>query len=146
MKLTSAREGSSARFDVRLHHDQRVPLADGVVASADVYLPRSNGPFPTVVQWTPYESSRAQNIDWAVWYAERGFAAVVQDVRGRYESEGVFSPTTGTGPTLATPSIGLPVRAGATDGSVLGVEATERSSNGNSRRWDTQRSSVWLHT
>jgi putative CocE/NonD family hydrolase len=78
--------------DVRLLHDQRVPLRDGVRISADVYLPLSGGPFPTVYQWTPYESTRERFISWGVWFARRGYAAVVSDVRGRYESEGTFVP------------------------------------------------------
>lgn len=78
------------RLDVRLLHDCRVRLRDGVTLSADVYLPLASGPFPTVVQWTPYESTRDRFVAWGVFYAERGYAAVVIDVRGRYESEGGF--------------------------------------------------------
>jgi putative CocE/NonD family hydrolase len=84
--------GSEPRYDVRLLHDCRVPTRDGVTLSADVYLPRARGPFPTVYQWTPYESTRDRFIAWGVWFARRGYAAVVQDVRGRYESEGEFYP------------------------------------------------------
>ena len=42
------------------------------------------------MQWTPYESTRERFIAWGVWFARRGYAAVVVDVRGRYESEGEF--------------------------------------------------------
>ena len=76
--------------DVRLLHDQRVPMRDGITLSADVYLPRGGRALPTIVQWTPYESTRERFIAWGVWFASRGYAAVVVDVRGRYESEGVF--------------------------------------------------------
>ncbi|HKF75541.1 MAG TPA: CocE/NonD family hydrolase [Candidatus Dormibacteraeota bacterium] len=76
---------------MRLLHDQRVPARDGVTLSADVYLPTVPGTWPVVYQWTPYESTRDRFIAWGVWFAERGYAAVVQDVRGRYESEGRFS-------------------------------------------------------
>jgi putative CocE/NonD family hydrolase len=81
----------AARRDVRLLHDQRVPTRDGITLSADVYLPLSGGPLPTIVQWTPYESTRDRFIAWGVWFAQRGYAAVVVDTRGRYESEGVFT-------------------------------------------------------
>ncbi len=81
---------SQPRHDVRLLHDQRVPLRDGVTASADVYLPLGRGPWPVLYQWTPYESTRERFIAWGVWFAQRGYAAVVQDVRGRYESGGEF--------------------------------------------------------
>ncbi len=77
-------------LDVRLLHDRRVPMRDGITLSADVYLPLSGGPHPTIVQWTPYESTRERFVAWGVWFAQRGYAAVVTDVRGRYESEGEF--------------------------------------------------------
>jgi putative CocE/NonD family hydrolase len=73
-----------------LLHDQRVPTRDGITLSADVYLPRGAGALPTIVQWTPYESTRERFVGWGVWFAQRGYAAVVVDVRGRYESEGEF--------------------------------------------------------
>jgi putative CocE/NonD family hydrolase len=76
--------------EVRLLHDQRVPTRDGLTLSADVYLPLSGGALPAIVQWTPYESTRERFIAWGVWFARRGYAAVVVDVRGRYESEGEF--------------------------------------------------------
>jgi uncharacterized protein len=66
-------------------------MRDGITLSADVYLPLSDGPFPTICQWTPYESTRERFIAWGVWFAQRGYAAVVCDVRGRYEAEGQFT-------------------------------------------------------
>lgn len=83
--------------DVRLLHDQRVPMRDGISISADVYLPLSGGPHPTIYQWTPYESTRERFVGWGVWFAQRGYAAVVSDVRGRYESEGEFEAWTKDG-------------------------------------------------
>jgi len=76
--------------DVRLLHDQRVPARDGISLSADVYVARGARSLPTIVQWTPYESTRERFIAWGVWFARRGYAAVVVDVRGRYESGGEF--------------------------------------------------------
>jgi putative CocE/NonD family hydrolase len=84
--------------DVRLLHDQRVPMRDGISLSADVYLPLSGGPHPTIYQWTPYESTRERFVGWGVWFAQRGYAAVVSDVRGRYESEGEFTAWSKDGP------------------------------------------------
>ena len=77
--------------DVRLLHDQRVPTRDGITLSADVYLPLDAGGLPTIVQWTPYESTRERFIAWGVWFAKHGYAAVVVDCRGRYESGGTFT-------------------------------------------------------
>lgn len=76
--------------EVRFLYDQRVPMRDGVTLSADVYLPRGNGPFPTILFRTPYENGAERFIQWGLWWARRGYAAVAQDCRGKYESEGVF--------------------------------------------------------
>ncbi len=63
-----------------------------------MYLPLGAGPLPTIVQWTPYESTRERFIGWGVWFARHGYAAVVVDVRGRYESEGAFTAWVHDGP------------------------------------------------
>src|SRR3989337_1511730 len=52
---------------------------------------------PAIVRWTPYESTGERFIGWGVWFARRGYAAVVVDVRGRYESEGRFTAWTHDG-------------------------------------------------
>jgi putative CocE/NonD family hydrolase len=90
--------GSVPRHDVRLLHNRRVPMRDGISLSADIYLPLGAGALPTVVQWTPYESTRDRFVAWGVWFASRGYAAVVLDVRGRYESEGEFYAWVNDGP------------------------------------------------
>lgn len=86
------RQNPNALHEVRFLHGLRVPMRDGVQLSADVYLPRyEQGPFPTIVTRTPYESGRDVFIELGVWWAERGYAFVVEDCRGRFESEGVFN-------------------------------------------------------
>lgn len=94
--MTSA--SSQPTREVRVLHDQRVPLREGISLSADVYLPLGAQGLPTIVQWTPYESTRERFVSWGVWFASRGYAAVVVDVRGRYESEGTFAAWTHDGP------------------------------------------------
>ncbi|MFF1511311.1 CocE/NonD family hydrolase [Streptomyces sp. NPDC058326] len=61
---------------------------DGLVA--DVRLPDGAGPFPAVLIRTPYD--RARHRAEAHGWARRGFAAVVQDVRGRFASPGEWRP------------------------------------------------------
>ncbi|MFC8887534.1 CocE/NonD family hydrolase, partial [Streptomyces cinereoruber] len=58
--------------------------------ATDVRLPDGPGPFPAVLVRTPYDRSRhrAEAHGWA----RRGFAAVVQDVRGRFASAGEWRP------------------------------------------------------
>ena len=76
--------------DIRFLFDLEVPMRDGIRLSADIFLPRANGAFPVLFLRTPYESLRDTHIDWAVWWARRGYAVVIQDNRGRFKSEGVF--------------------------------------------------------
>jgi uncharacterized protein len=76
--------------DVRFLYDQRVPMRDGITLSADVFLPRGPGPWPTILLRTPYQSLWSRWIQISIWWAERGYAFVIQDCRGKFESEGVF--------------------------------------------------------
>lgn len=73
--------------------DVAVPMRDGVVLRADVLMPNQGGPFPVLVYRTPYGKKNAraeyQTFEHAV---ERGYAVVIQDVRGRYGSDGDFVP------------------------------------------------------
>ena len=70
-----------------------VPMRDGVTLRADVLRPEGTGRFPTLVYRTPYGRARTLDEDGIFRKAvARGYAVVVQDVRGRYESEGEFMP------------------------------------------------------
>lgn len=72
-----------------------VVMRDGTVLRADAYLPDGDRPVPALLTRTPYEARRGV-IATAAIDLERatgaGFAVVVQDVRGRGRSEGVFQP------------------------------------------------------
>jgi hypothetical protein len=68
-------------------------MRDGTVLRADVYRPAPSGRYPVLVYRTPYGKSDAAR-DYSIHLAavQRGYAVVLQDVRGRYESDGVFDP------------------------------------------------------
>ena len=76
--------------------ERRVPavMADGVTLYADVFRPRGDGPWPVLLMRQPYGRLIASTITYAhpAWYARRGFMVVIQDVRGRGDSEGAFYP------------------------------------------------------
>ena len=67
-------------------------MRDGAVLYADVYRPDGPGPFPTVLQRTPYDKSGplATGMLDPLKVAQNGFALVIQDTRGRFTSEGEF--------------------------------------------------------
>ncbi len=69
---------------------------DGVRLDADVYLPKLSAlgqTFPVLLMRQPYGRSIASTVVYAhpSWYAAQGYIVVIQDVRGRGTSEGVFS-------------------------------------------------------
>lgn len=81
-------------FDgVQVHEDVAVAMRDGVRLTADVYLPDSDfavGSLPTILMRTAIDKAMPQPDLAPDMFARRGYAVVVQNVRGRYGSEGVF--------------------------------------------------------
>ena len=72
--------------------DVRVPMRDGIRLSTDVYLPPGDEPVPAVLVRTPYNNSDVYYTDQARFFTRHGYAFVVQDCRGRFDSEGEFRP------------------------------------------------------
>lgn len=92
-----------------------VPMRDGVRLATDVYFPAGyragvDAPLPTILERTPYgkcDVSRseihrgqppANRADVARYFAGHGYAVVLQDCRGRYDSEGHFTKYISEGP------------------------------------------------
>lgn len=65
-------------------------MPDGIRLYCDHYNPSGEEPFPTILIRTPY-GRRAIAI-FARCFAEHGYHVIVQDVRGRFDSEGVYDP------------------------------------------------------
>ncbi len=70
--------------------DVRTPMRDGVELSSDVWLPKEGGKYPLILIRTPYQKTGARYPKLARFFAERGYAVAVQDVRGRGDSQGSF--------------------------------------------------------
>lgn len=87
---------------VLVEKDVPVPLRDNVTTYADVYRPLDGPPAPVVLVRTPYDKEVNMGglgvLPQWVKLAERGYAVVVQDTRGRFSSEGVFYPFATEGP------------------------------------------------
>jgi putative CocE/NonD family hydrolase len=73
-------------YEVTFEHNVRAKMRDGVTLRADVYRPKADGKFPVLLQRTPYDKTNATSFGWRA--AARGYVVVVQDVRGRFASEG----------------------------------------------------------
>lgn len=89
---------SEPKFSVTVHHDQMVEMSDGIRLATDIYRPANSStgdalesPFPALLIRTPYDKrSRDVVENEGRWYAQRGYVVAIQDVRGRYASEGEF--------------------------------------------------------
>ncbi|MDW5595532.1 CocE/NonD family hydrolase [Conexibacter stalactiti] len=84
--------------DVLTRRGVGVPMRDGVTLLADLFLPAGDDrPRPVLLQRTPYDRTSTNNALAAPGLEparaiDRGFAVVVQDVRGCFASAGQFRP------------------------------------------------------
>jgi len=78
--------------DVRVHLDLKVPMRDGILLSADLYRPPTGERFPALLCRTIYDNQRPRDVEWAFAFAQHGYAVLIQDCRGRYDSDGVWDP------------------------------------------------------
>ena len=81
-----------ANYAVEMRFNLKTPMRDGVTLSSDVYLPRAAGPFPTVLMRTPYDNNTPAMIEKGRRLANAGYACVIQDCRGRWDSDGDYYP------------------------------------------------------
>jgi len=77
---------------VRLRMEVAIPMRDGVELSADLYRPSVGERFPVLLMRSYYHNQTRFKVDWAVKLAKAGYAVVLQDVRGRFDSDGVWRP------------------------------------------------------
>jgi putative CocE/NonD family hydrolase len=71
----------------------RIAMPDGVRLSTNVFHPAGSGRFPAILIRTPYGKGTLLIPNYQA-FVDHGYVVVMQDVRGRYDSEGVFSPLT----------------------------------------------------
>ncbi len=77
-------------YHVKIENNVPAKMRDGVVLMADVYRPLADGTFPVILQRTPY--NRTNNSGENVATASHGYVVIIQDTRGRYQSQGTFYP------------------------------------------------------
>lgn len=80
---------ATEQYQVTVQTNVRVKMRDGVSLIADIYRPKAPGKFPVLLTRTPYNRKDAGT---GIYLASRGYVAILQDTRGRYESEGEFYP------------------------------------------------------
>ncbi|HMS56405.1 MAG TPA: CocE/NonD family hydrolase [Fimbriimonadaceae bacterium] len=88
--LAKYKELSQPTFTPVVQNGRKAAMRDGVNLVSDVYLPAADGKFPVILMRTPYD--RKSLATEGEFYAKRGYAVVLQDVRGREESDGEWNP------------------------------------------------------
>ena len=90
-------QGSYQQYDAICHSNVMIPMRDGVRLATDIYFPAlggqpAPGKFPIILERTPYDKAGSGNVTNGTYYARRGYVCAIQDVRGRFVSEGEWYP------------------------------------------------------
>jgi len=86
---------NESAHDVEYEFNVRIPMRDGTSLSADIFRPKADGKFPVLLTRTPYTKNKGSANSYAKqgqYWASRGYVFMVQDVRGRGDSDGRFYP------------------------------------------------------
>jgi putative CocE/NonD family hydrolase len=84
-----------ATDSVRIEHGAAMTTADGVKLVADIYLPQSHRPSPTILVRIPFSRSFQNDLGAAAiarFWASHGYNVVIQGSRGRFKSGGEYYP------------------------------------------------------
>jgi putative CocE/NonD family hydrolase len=82
--------GSLPKFEVDYKPGVRVPMRDGVQLSTDLYFPSGVRKAPLILIRTPYKKENEELA--GRYFSRRGYVVAVQDVRGRFASQGRWEP------------------------------------------------------
>src|SRR5688572_20827112 len=99
MSATDSYARPEPRYAERLEPSIPVPMRDGVRLSTDLYFPvAAPEPLPVILIRTPYNKQHERDERSHVHlFTGHGFAVAVQDVRGKFESEGMYTVSKGDG-------------------------------------------------
>ncbi|MDQ4106309.1 MAG: CocE/NonD family hydrolase, partial [Actinomycetota bacterium] len=80
--------------EILFQHNVPAEMRDGTILMSNVYRPTDGGPYPVLLSRTPYGKDLPPSSPYLdpLKAARHGYIVVVQDVRGRYASEGEFTP------------------------------------------------------
>jgi putative CocE/NonD family hydrolase len=83
-------DGAEPKFSPQVKYDVRIPMRDGVHLGATLFLPRGlTTPRPVIFAHSPYTADHYHRE--GVYFSEHGYPFLSVDMRGRGDSEGVFS-------------------------------------------------------
>ena len=87
--LAAAQVTTAPDYAVNVQTNVRVKMRDGVSLVADIYRPKAEGRLPVLLTRTPYNRKDPET---GMYLASRGYVVILQDTRGRFDSEGEFYP------------------------------------------------------
>lgn len=87
--ITLAQAPATAPYAVTVQTNVRARMRDGVSLVCDIYRPKAEGKFPVLLTRTPYNRKDPAT---GMYLASHGYVAILQDTRGRFDSEGEFYP------------------------------------------------------
>ena len=79
--------GMAAPYSIKFESSSPLMLRDGTITNVDIFRPDASGSFPALLRRTPYDKSIPPVLDIgvdAIRAAMRGYAVVIQDIRGRF--------------------------------------------------------------
>ncbi len=89
---TLYKELSQPTFSTKDMVGVKAKMRDGALLVSDIALPTVDGKYPTILMRTPYGRMTQFLGGKADWWAKRGYVVVVQDCRGRHDSDGEWDP------------------------------------------------------
>lgn len=91
--LIAVPASAAETYAVKVERNVSVKMRDGVILRGDILRPDATGKFPVLLQRTPYRRSTwGYDIGFAEHAASHGYVVFLQDVRGRFTSDGEWRP------------------------------------------------------
>ena len=84
-------ELSQPSMTTRTEKAVKIKMRDGADLVADIVRPADDAKHPVILERTPYGREIMSQLE-GEWWAKRGYVHIVQDVRGRNDSDGEWKP------------------------------------------------------
>ncbi|HZY56757.1 MAG TPA: CocE/NonD family hydrolase, partial [Rubrobacteraceae bacterium] len=80
--------------EITIQKNVSAEMRDGTTLVADIYQPAGDGEYPVLLSRLPYGKDQSINTTYMhpIRAAQHGYIVVIQDVRGRFDSEGEWYP------------------------------------------------------
>ena len=85
---------TQAKYKTRHQKNIEITMRDGTILRHNMTRPDIDGKFPVLLERSPYnkEGGSENSVGSPEFFAARGYVVIIQDVRGRFASDGAFYP------------------------------------------------------